>query len=194
MAKYELHYEVMDEDNKKKATDYEEIFEWAETLLMSFFIVILIFTFVLRIAEVSGESMLPTLVDKDRLIVSYIGYTPKVGDIVLVDCNNTVLDEVIVKRVIATEGQTVDIDFETGEVKVDGNVLKEDYINNLTQLDEGGHQYPVTVPADSVFVMGDNRMNSLDSRSDVVGFVAEEDVLGKAIFRYFPFNSIGAPA
>lgn len=194
MAKYELHYEVMDEENKKKTTDYEELFEWLETLIVAFFAVILVFTFILRIAEVSGESMLPTLLDKDKLLVSYIGYTPENGDIVLVDCNDSSLEEVIVKRVIAKEGQTVDINFETGTVKVDGAELKEDYINNLTQLDEGGHQYPVTVPADCVFVMGDNRMNSLDSRSDMVGFVPEENILGKVIFRYFPFDKIGTPA
>ena len=194
MAKYQLHYEVMDEESKKKGTDYEEAFEWVETLLISFFVVILVFTFLLRIAEVSGESMLPTLINKDRLIVSYLGYTPAKGDIVLVDCNDTILEEVIVKRVIATEGQTVDIDFATGTVKVDGAVIEEDYINNLTQLDEGGHQYPVTVPADCVFVMGDNRMDSLDSRSNLIGFVNEDNILGKVIFRYFPFNSIGVPA
>ena len=194
MAKYQLHYEVIDEESKKKGTDYEEAFEWVETLLISFFVVILVFTFLLRIAEVSGDSMNPTLNNNDRLIVSYLGYTPANGDIVLVDCNNTILEEVIVKRVIATEGQTVDIDFATGTVKVDGTVLEESYINNLTQLDERGHQYPVTVPADCVFVMGDNRMDSLDSRSEVVGFVNESDVLGKVIFRYFPFNSIGVPA
>ena len=136
MAKYELHYEVMDEDSKKKGNGYEEAFEWIETLLASFFVVILVFTFILRIAEVSGESMLPTLIDKDRLVVSYLGYTPKNGDIVLVDCNATVLEEVIVKRVIATEGQTVDIDFESGKVKVDGKIhAKGAYVKDLNDLD-----------------------------------------------------------
>ena len=138
--------------------------------------------------------MLPTLVDKDRLIVSYLFYTPKNGDIVIVNNDNPALEKVIVKRVIATEGQTVDIDFDSGEVKVDGKVLQEDYINNLTLLDEGGHNYPVTVPENCVFVMGDNRMNSLDSRDSRVGFVPEEEILGKVSLRIFPFSRFGVPA
>lgn len=194
MAKYELNYEVLDEDAKKKGGDAEEFFDWVETIIFAFFTVILVFTFLLRIAVVSGESMLPTLQDKDRLIVSYLFYTPKNGDIVIVDCEDSILDKVIVKRVIATAGQTVDIDFDAGTVKVDGALLEESYINNLTQLDEGAHEYPVTVPEGCVFVMGDNRMNSTDSRSPLVGFVPVDDILGKVVLRIFPFSSIGVPA
>lgn len=193
MAKYDINYEALEEE-KKKGTDAEEVFDWVETIITAFFVVILIFTFLLRIAVVSGESMLPTLEDKDRLIVSYLFYTPQNGDIVIVNCDDPALDKVIVKRVIATEGQTVDIDFSTGEVKVDGTVLQEDYIKDLTMLDEGGHSYPVTVPEDCIFVMGDNRMNSKDSRSPEVGFVPLDDVLGKVVLRIFPFTSIGVPA
>lgn len=193
MAKYELNYEVLDEE-EKKISGSENLFEWVETLVIAFFAVILFFTFVFRLAAVNGESMLPTLVDKDRLIVSYLFYTPKNGDIVIVNNDNPALEKVIVKRVIATEGQTVDIDFDSGEVKVDGKVLQEDYINNLTLLDEGGHDYPVTVPENCVFVMGDNRMNSLDSRDSRVGFVPEEEILGKVSLRIFPFSRFGVPA
>lgn len=193
MAKYELNYEVLDEE-EKKISGSENLFEWVETLVIAFFAVILFFTFVFRLAAVNGESMLPTLVDKDRLIVSYLFYTPKNGDIVIVNNDNPALEKVIVKRVIATEGQTVDIDFDSGEVKVDGKVLQEDYINNLTLLDEGGHSYPVTVPENCVFVMGDNRQNSLDSRDSRVGFVPEDEILGKVSLRIFPFSRFGVPA
>ncbi len=225
MAGYELNYEALDEDKKKEVSAAEEFIDWVETVICAFFVVILIFTFVLRIANVDGVSMLPTLVEGDRLICSHLFYTPDAGDIVIVNtehpvrecesCGETVysmetLDcpacgsvetlrtqknqKTLVKRVIATEGQTIDIDTSAGTVKVDGVLLDEPYIYEATKEDEGYHQYPVTVPEGCVFVMGDNRLNSTDSRSSWLGFVKEEDILGKVVLRVFPFSSFGVPA
>ena len=209
MARYELNYEAL-EENKKEASSAEDYLDWVETIVFAFFIVILIFTFILRVANVDGESMLPTLVDGDRLVVSHLFYEPAAGDIVIVNnINGHVYNsaneletvsgidskpKAIVKRVVAVGGQTVNINFDTGEVSVNGTVIDEPYIKELTKMDEGGHQYPVTVPDGYVFVMGDNRMNSTDSRDSRVGFVAEEDILGKVLLRIFPFDSIGTPA
>lgn len=229
MAGYELNYEALDEDKKKESgSAAEEFIDWVETVIVAFFVVIFIFTFILRIANVDGESMLPTLVDGDRLIVSHLFYTPEAGDIVIVNtehpvyeceecgyvmynAENVVLSQAcpvceqedtfqieknqkaIVKRVIATEGQSVEIDAEAGIVKVDGVILDEPYILEATKRDEGFHNYPVVVPDNCVFVMGDNRMNSTDSRSSWLGFVDEEDILGKVVLRIFPFDSIEVP-
>ncbi|MGN0667198.1 MAG: signal peptidase I [Huintestinicola sp.] len=191
MAKYQINYEALDADKEKEnGSAYDEILEWVETIIFAFFAVILFFTFLLRQANVDGDSMLPTLQNGERLIVNHLFYTPEKGDIVIVDSRG--LGKAIVKRVIATEGQQVDINFDTGEVKVDGTVLQEDYILELTKRDEDGHDYPVTVPENCIFVMGDNRMNSLDSRSSVVGFVPVDDVMGKVVFRFWPLDRIGA--
>ncbi len=192
MAGYELNYEALDEaDKKKEVTAAEELIDWVETIIGAFFAVILIFTFLLRVANVDGESMLPTLTNGDRLIVSHLFYEPKAGDIVIV--NSEKLNKAIVKRVIAVEGQSVKVDPAAGTVEVDGVILDEPYILEATKEDEGFHDYPVVVPEGCVFVMGDNRMNSTDSRSQWVGFVEDDDILGKVIFRIFPFNSIGTP-
>ncbi len=174
---------------KKTNKFLDEVLDWLKTLTITFIGVILVFTFVCRTARVNGKSMNNTLQHMDFLILWSLGYTPKQGDIVASNCEG--LHEVIVKRVIASEGQTVDIDFSTGVVKVDGVVLDEPYLGTPTLLDEKGHKYPVTVPEGHYFVMGDNRMNSRDSRDAAVGFVDRNDILGKVVLRLFPFNSFG---
>lgn len=177
------------EDTRRKNTLLADILETVETLLYWIFILRLVFIFMIGIAEVDGHSMVPTLQDTDKLIYFHLFYQPKDGDIVIV--NSESLDKTIVKRVIATEGQTVDIDFETGTVSVDGEVLDEPYINNATVNNTGAFEdddYPLTVPDDCIFVMGDNRQNSKDSRHWQVGFIPTDEIVGKVIIRYYPLS------
>ena len=163
-----------------------DLYEWAQALVCSVLAVVLLFTFVIRLIGVDGHSMVPTLQDGDRLLVlnamldNDYGY----GDIVVLR-KDTFLEEPIVKRVIATEGQTVDIDFVSGAVYVDGELLEEDYINEPTYVEEGT-EFPLTVPEGSIFVMGDNRNHSSDSRSSDLGTVDTRYVIGKAVFLLFP--------
>ena len=177
--------------------------EICESVITSVFVVLLLFTFVARPVTVDGRSMVPTLNDKDKLIMSTFLYTPKAGDIVIIENEHSYvyeagttniveggsLDKRLIKRVIAVGGQTIDINFESGEVSVDGEVLRENYISEPTRLDPGAFTYPLTVPEGYIFVMGDNRNNSTDGRDAHVGFVKEEDVLGKALLRFYPFEN-----
>lgn len=150
--------------------------------------VALVFIFLFRTVGVVGSSMYPTLSDTDRIILTASYGEPQNGDIIVScqPCEDPVPD-VLVKRVIATEGQTVDIDFEQGIVYVDGVALDEPYVNELT-YDREDFSGEVTVPEGHLFVMGDNRNKSTDSRDNRVGFIREEYVLGKALFRIAPFG------
>ena len=173
-------------EKKEEKNRGRDLYEWVQALVCSVLAVVILFTFVIRLIGVDGHSMVPTLQDGDRLLVlnSLLYDDYQYGDIVVLR-KDTFLDEPIVKRVIATAGQTVDIDFNTGSVYVDGALLKENYINELTYLEEGT-EFPLTVPEGSVFLMGDNRNHSSDSRDERLGPVDERLIIGKAVFLLFP--------
>lgn len=179
------------QENQEKQEQQEKIkgrdlYDWVQALVCSVLTVVLVFTFGVRIIGVDGHSMVPTLQDGDRLLVVnsmfYSDY--KYGDIVVLT-KDSFLSKPIVKRVIAVGGQTVDIDFTSGSVYVDGKLLKEDYINELTFTAEG-MEFPLTVPEGSIFVMGDNRNHSNDSRDSNLGTVDTRYVIGKAFVLVFP--------
>lgn len=149
-------------------------------------IIWLMFTFGVKGVAVDGESMLPTLNHGDRLVITAFCIEPEQGDIIISTQPNA-FGNSIIKRVIATENQTVDINFNTGDVYVDGELLDEPYINNLT-INNEGVQFPVTVPENHIFVMGDNRQGSTDSRSEMVGFIREEYIFGVAKLKIFNYN------
>ncbi len=177
-------------NEKSEKCEGRELYEWAQTLVCSVLSVVLVFTFVIRLIGVDGHSMLPTLQHGDRLMVLNSmfcgGYQP--GDIVILR-KNSFMPEPIVKRVIATEGQLVDIDFNTGSVFVDGERLNELYINEPTYTNEGT-VFPLRVPEGSLFVMGDNRNASNDSRDSRLGTVDTRYVIGRAVFLIFPGQDV----
>ncbi len=179
----------MAKKEKKPFSLKKEVMEWMETLVWATVAVVLVFTFLGRTAVVSGSSMLPTYHDGDRMLISSLGYTPEYGDIV-VFADKSGDKENLIKRVIATEGQTVDINFETGEVSVDGVVLEEPYIYEQTE-EEGNIEFPATVPEGHIFVLGDNRNNSRDSRFGSIGMVDERLILGRAYWQIFPLSKLG---
>ena len=179
----------MEKQEQTKSVRGQNLLEWYEALISAALVLVLIFSFFFRIIQVDGSSMVPTLVNGDKLIVWGAGYTPQRGDVVIVD-SYTSYGKPLVKRVIAKGGDTVSIDYATGTVAVNGEVLQEDYIAEPTYL---GYdvQFPYTVPKGTVFVMGDNRNASLDSRSSSIGCIAEEDILGKVLFCFLPLEDAG---
>lgn len=183
-----LNEEMPEANQEKKGGAGFEIYTLLHDLVYILSFVTVLFVFVVRLVGVSGSSMYPTLHDRDYLVLlSNVFYSePKVGDIVVMTVP-AFQDEPIVKRVIATGGQTVDIDFEAGQVYVDGHLLDEPYIYEPTYRDYAlGLDYPVTVPDGCLFVLGDNRNNSADSRYAPVGMVDKRYVLGKVLFLVFP--------
>lgn len=156
--------------------------EWAESITSAIAVILLIFIFVIQPANVDGASMLPTLKSGDKILLRSAFYKPQHGDIVVIDSYNA-HGKTLVKRIIAVGGDSVYID-ENGNVLVNGTQLEEGYV--LTPTYAGNMPNPTTVPQGKVFVMGDNRAGSLDSRNDAVGLVDERDIMGKVLFRLMP--------
>ena len=176
---------------KKDGSIWLDVYGVLSDLVFCLVLVTVVFVFAVRLVGVSGSSMYPTLHDGDKLtLLSNFLYEPKVGDVVVLQAEG-LQDGPLVKRVIAMDGQTVDINFETGDVRVDGVLLDEPYINEPTTRYEG-MEFPITVPDGCVFVMGDNRLHSTDSRNPAVGCVDKRYVLGKALQIILPFSRFGS--
>ena len=168
-----------------------EAFYWAQALVYALVVLVLINVFLLRISVVKGSSMLPTLEERDLVLVRVFGYSePKHGDVIVVN-DTGLLNEPLVKRVIGVAGDVVDIDRDTGTVNVNGAALDEPYINERIRDFYNNVEYPYTVPESRVFVMGDNRNASTDSRASYVGALPYDQIVGKVLVRFWPLTEIG---
>ena len=182
------------EDQGKPGSFRQSLLEWVEVIVGSVVFVTILLTFVARIITVDGSSMSPTYENGDRVLATSLAGPAGQGDVVILV---NVLEEPIIKRVVATEGQTVDFDEDMGELVVDGQPLTgEAYhiANGITYVpDRPGEvlEFPQTVPEGCVFVLGDNRPNSKDSRFAEVGMVDCRNILGKVVFNLYPFSKLG---
>ena len=191
--------ETQTEKKKKKKAEgrfSSELFGWGESLMAVLIFFVVVFTFFVRLIGVDGSSMYPTLEDHSIMLVSNLNYDPARGDIVVLRKEGFYGDQPIVKRIIATGGDTVDIDPASGDVIVNGEGLDESYIaekiNTLEKM--GDIAYPQTVPEGCVFVMGDNRNASTDSRWAALGMVDERYILGHVLNVVYPFSEFGSVA
>ncbi len=179
--------------NKEKNQSYtkaaEYIYSVFSTFLICMVIIFIAFTFFFRLVQVTGDSMNPTLETGDRLIISNFMYEPDYGDIIAINKQGA-KEESMIKRVIALPGDLVFIDFQSHIITVNGKVLYENYEVTEPISEPYDSSFPLTVPENSVFVLGDNRNNSLDSRTENIGFIDFDEISGKALIRLFPIGKI----
>lgn len=181
----------------------QSLYEWLQVLVVVLVIIVGAFTFLVSIIGVDGSSMYPTLHDGDLMLVQRIAYSPGQGDVIVLRKDGAFENEALVKRIIATGGQTVTIDYDANTVTVDGQVLDEPYLNYeydavygsdfLAQrgdLDPAWANTTFTVPEGSVFVCGDNRNHSSDSRSVYLGMVDERYIIGRVLLVFYPLGHI----
>lgn len=188
-----------EEQPKNTVGIYRELFDWFSSVFSAVLCFVIIFTLFARIITVDGDSMLDTLHNQERLIVSDFAYTPQYGDIVILyadklyNSSTATFGKPIVKRVIGLPGDKIRIDFLQGVVYRNGKQLEEPYTYTPTNNPENfPHNVEVTIEDGKVFVMGDNRNGSKDSRSSDIGQVDMRYVMGKAYFRIWPFSAIGS--
>ncbi len=195
------NHEPMIEESTGKKTDWlKELRDWVVAIAVAVALALIIRNFVFTLVKVQGESMEPTLQNEDRLYVNRLFYTPEKGDVIIFVPESDKAHP-YVKRVIATEGDSVYIDFFTGDVFVNGQLIEEPYIKDKTKMlgsyitslmarGEYGPDKPIVIQKDHLFAMGDNRNNSKDSRE--LGQIPLEEVLGGAVFRFWPLDNIGS--
>ena len=178
--------------NTEKTEGTGSILEYLHDVVYILALILVLFTFCMRVVIVSGSSMFSTLVDGDYLLLINRPLCGELeqGDIVVASMERFKDGEPIVKRVVATEGQTVDIDFRAGIVYVDGVALEEEYTYTPTHLSEG-MEFPLVVEEGCLFLMGDNRGDSRDSRAPEIGLVDEREILGRAVFLLMPGTGTG---
>ena len=180
-------------DKKEKNYGWKKsLVLYLHDLIYMLMTILILFLLVFRVIVVSGDSMKMTLLDGDYLLLlsNTFYHNPEYGDIVVISKQSFDNGAPIVKRVIATEGQMVDIDFAEGLVYVDGSILEETYINNPT-VNDWGTEFPLTVDENCIFVLGDNRYVSKDSRDPEIGLIDQREILGKAIFLMMPGSDHG---
>lgn len=184
-------------DEKPQGVDkkVKNIFDYIEMFAIAVAVVVILISFVFRLTVVVGGSMEQTLQPGQILVITNLFYKPKTGDIIVIQPMTSDYTNPIIKRVIATEGQVVDINFDTWQVTVDGIVLDEPYVNRPSDtsipMDGSYLSFPYTVEEGKLFVMGDNRNHSTDSRDIRFGPLDERYLLGKVLFCLYPFDHFG---
>jgi signal peptidase I len=177
-------------DKQKESLSFADgAYEWLQSIVIAWVVMLCIFTFLGRQIGVDGHSMNPTLNHGDKVIMSNIFYTPKYGDVVVVT-QESFSEEPIVKRVIGTAGQTIDVDYEAAVVIVDGKPLDEPYINERMREPRSSTamEFPLTIPDGHILVMGDNRNHSTDGRDTRIGLVNTDSILGRVYLIFWPLN------